>query len=47
MPKIVRSDVPVGVEVEVVIFRVELPAPVIEAGVKIAEAPVGSPARVS
>jgi hypothetical protein len=39
----VREYVPTGVEVEVVIISVEAPEPVMETGLKVAEAPAGKP----
>lgn len=42
-PVMVSVYVPAGVVEEVVTFRVEDPAPLIEAGLKLPEAPVGNP----
>jgi hypothetical protein len=47
VPVAVSVYVPGGVDVEVVTFRVELPAPANEAGVKVAVAPVGNPLKVN
>ncbi len=46
-PVMVRVDVATGVEFEVVMLRVALPEPVIEAGVKLALAPEGGPIALS
>lgn len=47
VPVIVRVYVPAGVDEAVVTFMVEEPAPVIEDGVKEAEAPAGNPLALS
>ena len=46
VPVIVSGDVPVGVVLAVVTVMVEEPLPVIVAGEKLAEAPVGKPLAV-
>src|SRR5262245_35490798 len=46
-PVMVRLKVPVAVEAVVAMFRVAEPAPLIEAGVKLADAPDGRPVALS
>jgi hypothetical protein len=46
-PAIWRVEVPPGVDAEVVTVSVELPAPVIDVGLKLAVAPAGNPVRLS
>ena len=47
VPVMVRVKVPVAAEVFVVTFNVEEPAPLIDAGVKLADAPDGSPVALN
>src|SRR5215831_3900329 len=47
VPAIVRVKVPVAADTVVAMFTVAEPAPLIEAGVKLAEAPDGRPVAVS
>ena len=42
-----RVKVPVAAELVVVMFKVEVPAPLTEAGLKLADAPDGSPPALS
>lgn len=46
-PVMVSVKVPVAAEVVVVTFKVEEPAPLMEAGVKLDDAPDGSPVTLS
>ena len=47
VPVIVSLEVPVAVEAVVVTFKVEEPEPLIDAGVKLADAPDGKPPSLS
>jgi len=47
LPAIWRVEVPPGVEAVVVTVSVELPAPLIDVGLKLAVAPAGNPVRLS
>ena len=47
LPAIWSVDVPPGVDDDVVTVSVELPAPVIDVGLKVAVAPAGNPVRLS
>src|SRR5262249_7708319 len=47
VPVIVSVKVPVAVEAVVVTFKVEEPVPLMDAGVKLADAPDGSPLTLS